>query len=300
MCFTQKEMKDFVIYTVLVGDYDDILQPVIVDDRFDYILFSNNFTESNMGIWQIRLIPVVVENDNKRLSRYPKTHPETLLSDYKASLYIDANIQILNQWVYDRFIELYNHNIEYAGIKLVLTGRDCIYEHAFDMCQWLVEHDYVAIKQCHELYKRGFPRHFGLNENNVIFRIHTERMKAVDEEWWQWIMNYSCRDQFSYMYCIWKNHIPLNYFLPEGEDARNSSHFKLVKHDARPHVIKTKIVKRSFFERLRIKAMRLDTDFYLDKWLKIYKSKYPVLSLYFNSVIIILKIIPRLKHSIAK
>ena len=238
-----------------------------------------------MGIWQIRPIPVVVENDNKRLSRYPKSHPETLLSYYKASLYIDANIQILDRWVYDRFINLYDQNIEHAGIKLVLTGRDCIYEHAFDMCMWLVEHDYVAIKQCHELYKRGFPRHFGLNENNIIFRIHTERMKVVDEEWWQWILNFSTRDQLSYMYCIWKNHVPLNYFLPEGEDARISSHFRLVIHDSRPHVLKTKIVKRSLFERLRVKSRLFNKEGNMKRWLFLCKTRYPVTLLYLDGII---------------
>lgn len=46
-------MKDFVIYTVLVGGYDDVLQPKVVDDRFDYILFSNDFKETKQGIWNI-------------------------------------------------------------------------------------------------------------------------------------------------------------------------------------------------------------------------------------------------------
>lgn len=285
-------MKDFVIYTVLVGDYDDIMLPDVIDDRFDYVLYSNDIKSENIGVWSIRPIAVVIENDNKRLSRYPKTHPETMLSDYKASLYIDANIQIRDQWVYDRFVELYNKKIEYAGVKLVLTGRDCIYEHSFEMCQWLVEHDYVAIRHCHELYKRGFPRHFGLNENNIIFRIHTERMKATDEEWWQWIINYSWRDQFSYMYCIWKHQIPLNYFLPEGEDARNSSHFSLTVHNSRPNVIKTKVVKRCVFEELRIKSKRFNEDNSLEHWLSICKSDFPVASLYLDGLLCIFVNIP--------
>ena len=77
-------------------------QPLKEKDCF----ISNDFKETKQGVWTVREIPRIVENDNKRLSRYPKTHPETLLADYKASLYIDANIQILDQWVYDRFIEL--------------------------------------------------------------------------------------------------------------------------------------------------------------------------------------------------
>lgn len=285
-------MADFVIYTVLVGNYDDIMQPVVVDERFDYVLFSNDVKSENVGVWSVKGIPTNVAKDNKRLSRYPKSHPETMLADYKASLYIDANIQIQDQWVYDRFVELYNQNIEFAGIKLVLTGRNCIYEHSFDMCLWLVEHDYVAIRQCHELYKRGFPRHFGLNENNIIFRIHTNRMKSADEEWWHWITNYSSRDQFSYMYCIWKHDIPLNYFLPEGEDSRNSDHFQLIDHNAKKLVIKTKVIKRSFWESLRISSKRFDVEKNLNNWHKLYKCNHPVTMLYIDGLYSIIINIP--------
>lgn len=280
-------MKEFVIYTVLVGGYDDVLQPKVVDDRFDYVLFSNDFKETKQGVWTVREIPRVVNNDNKRLSRYPKTHPETLLADYKASFYIDANIQILDQWVYDRFIELYNQNIEFAGIQLVLTGRDCIYEHSFDMCQALLEHDYVAIRQCHRLHELGFPRHFGLNENNVLFRIHNDKMKATDEEWWNWILNYSSRDQFSFMYCLWKNGVSLNYFLPKGEDTRNGTHFHLVDHDGDTNVIKTKIIKRGLIEKLRIKSKTFNPDKYHRQWLSMYKSSRPVTTLYLKGLVAI-------------
>ena len=293
-------MKDFIIYTVIVGNYDEVLQPKVIDERFDYALFSNDFKDSYIGVWKIRDIPLVVTNDNKRLSRYPKTHPETLLSEYKASLYIDANIQIQDQWVYDRFVKLYNQKTEYAGIKLVLTGRDCIYEHAFDMCFWLVEHDYVAIRHCHELYKCGFPRHFGLNENNVIFRIHTERMKETDEQWWEWIVNYSCRDQFSYMYCLWKHKIPLCYFLDEGEDARTSNHFLLVHHDGREVVIKTKVIKRGIIEKLRIKSKAFDKEKNLVKWLQIIKSAHPITYLYVDGLFSIVRNIPHLVKAMLK
>lgn len=288
-------MKEFVIYTVLTGGYDDILQPKVIDSRFDYILFTNDIKEDKIvGIWSVRAIPEVILSDNKRLSRYPKTHPETLLSEYKVSLYIDANIQICDQWVYNRFVELYEKKVEFAGIKLVMTGRDCIYEHSFDMCQALLEHDYIAIKQCHELYKRGFPRHFGLNENNVIFRIHTERMKKTDEEWWEWITNYSSRDQFSFMYCLWNNNVELNYFLPEGEDTRNSKHFHLYFHDRNLNVIKTKVIKRGFWERLRIKSNSFNKEYSLGRWLHIYKSSHPVCLLLTDGVISIIRNIPNL------
>lgn len=292
-------MKDFAVYTVLTGHYEEVQQPAVIDNRFSYILFTDDVNIS-AGVWTVKPIPKVVEGDAKRLSRYPKTHPETLLSEYKASLYIDANIQIRDRWVYDRVAELYEKGVDYAGIKLVLTGRDCIYEHTFDICQWLVETQRTAIRQCHALYGKGFPQHFGLNENNVIYRRHTERMKAADQEWWDWIRKYSGRDQFSYMYCLWHNGIELNYFLPEGEDTRNSPHFLLVDHNDRANVKKSKTLKPNIIELLLLKNGSLCPERALRIWRTSYRSRFPVLTLYTLSVLSIFVNIPLAIKAIIK
>jgi len=271
----------YVIYTVLVGGYDDVLQPAVIDERFDYILFSNDFDTDKIGVWNIRKIPIVVENDNKRLSRYPKTHPGTLLSEYEASLYIDANIQISDKWVYDRFIELFNNKIEFAGVKLHVTDRDCIYEHTFDMSHWNAENDTNSIIQCHELYKRGFPRHFGLNENNILYRAHTERIKQVDEEWWWWITNYSFRDQFSYMFCLWKYGIPLTRFMSDEINSRQCMYFRFSTHNKNKRLFKQKWVRKNIFEKLRNYYSRNFESRALNKWHSYYQSNHPVFSLHF-------------------
>lgn len=234
-------MKEFVIYTVMVGHYGEIHQPEVTDDRFDYLLFTNDMTE-DIGVWQIRQFPEVIQGDNKRLSRYPKTHPTELLIGYKASLYIDANLQILERWVYERFLELYNSNVNIAGVQLIATGRDCIYRHSYDMCVLGAEHDKNAIVQMHELRKRGFPDHFGLNENNCIWRRHNDFVKQVDDEWWWWIQHYSYRDQFSYMYCLWRYGVKRSFFLPQGQDTGSSGVFKRYHHNEDPSVASKKWV----------------------------------------------------------
>ena len=40
-------MKKFAVYTASIGGYDEIHQPLAVDDRFDYIFFSNNVNRPN-------------------------------------------------------------------------------------------------------------------------------------------------------------------------------------------------------------------------------------------------------------
>ena len=269
-------MNRFVVYTVMTGGYEQVSQPECIDPRFDYVLFSNDFKDNTNGVWQIRHIDCKLDGDNKRLSRYPKTHPESLLSEYEASLYIDANLSIADNWIYDRFIELFKKGCIYSGIKLLMSGRDCIFEHAFDMSIAGVVHDYDAIVQCHELYKRGFPRHFGLNENNVIFRRHTKEMEEVDKEWWWWITNYTFRDQLSYMYCLWHHNIPISeYFLPEGEDTHNSKRFNFVSHNKTAAVQSKKWVKRGLIEKLRNQSWNYNRNKYSEQWFNVCKSKWP-------------------------
>lgn len=287
-------MKSYAIYTVITGGYEEILQPLLIDDRFDYILFTDIVRSQKIGVWTVRPIPFIKKIDNIRLSRYPKSHPASMLSEYEASLYIDANIQIKDDWIYSRFIELVYNKVEYAGVKLVVTGRDCIYDHAFDMCRMNVEYDHIGIKHCHELFLRGFPPHYGLNENNMIFRLHTDTVKQVDEEWWYWITHFSLRDQFSYMYCLWKFNIPIHYILPMGEDTRNSSHFNFIVHNNNPIVAKRKYKKKGLFEKIRLYALSVNVEDGLQIWTKSYKAKRPYATYCFLSLIAVCKRFPSL------
>lgn len=285
------KMRDFVIYTIMVGGYDDVLQPLAVDDRFDYILFSNDFAETKIGVWEVRPIPIPAEiarSDNKRLSRYPKSHPESMLSEYKASLYMDANIQIADKWIYEKCIEYARRQVQLVTVHLSTIphpfaphARDDIYEHVYDMCSIAVDHDFSAIKQCHALYKKGFPAHYGLNENNLIFRLHTNVMRCVDEEWWWWIVNFSFRDQFSYMYCLWKNNITAEYFFPYGTTVRNTPHFSFRDHGS--DIIKTKkVVKVGLLENIRIRCKNISVkkyNRYCRHWLWLMRLPYPQIAL---------------------
>ena len=55
-------MNRSAIYTSVVGSYDDIRQPLIIDERFDYVLFTDNVTVDRIGVWQVRPIPQVDGN----------------------------------------------------------------------------------------------------------------------------------------------------------------------------------------------------------------------------------------------
>lgn len=240
-------MNKYVVYTVLVGGYDVVLQPLVVDDRFDYVLFTDSDKSENVGIWQVRTIPY--ENkDLTRVSRYPKMHPNVLLSGYDASLYIDANVQITGQSIYDRFIECYNVGVDWAGIQH--PYRDCIYDEAYVI--YGLDTEINIFRWCHQLRSENYPRHRGLFENNVIFRRHNDHTNAVNRMWWNLYKQHTRRDQLTLFYVFWKiPAIKTTLLLPRGESSWNSNTVKIHKHNKISKYSGRRGVDKSFLEHAR-------------------------------------------------
>lgn len=240
-------MKPFVIYTVRTGEYDDIYQPLVIDKRFDYVLFTDEVQSSNVGIWQVRSIPYANE-DKTRLSRYPKMHPNELLANYKASLYIDANVQVSGQRIYDRVVELVDQGVDWAGIKH--PYRDCIYDEAYTI--YGLDTEYNIFRWCHRLRQENYPRHRGLYENNVIFRCHNAKTKDINDMWWDLYNSYTRRDQLTLYYVLWKKaETKTALLLPGGESAWSSDTIRIHKHQNNARQAGRRGIKESFFAHAR-------------------------------------------------
>lgn len=217
-------MNKFVVYTAIVGNYDEIYQPKVVDDRFDYILFSNDIRQKNVGIWQVRDIPYFNENKT-RIARWVKTHPEELLTGYDASVWMDAALIIKTNYVYERFVELYESNVDISSMWH--NQRDCVYDEAVEVVTLGLEHENVVMDWLHKLKKEDYPEHNGLFETNVLYRKHTNyKIIEFDNLWWNCIDSYSKRDQLSFNYSLWKRRIDCPFFFMPKENARNSIHIE--------------------------------------------------------------------------
>jgi len=245
----------FVVYTVITGGFDSVRQPEVIDPRFDYILFTDSVTNPRIGAWTVRKIEYDCK-DSRKKSRFPKIHPEVLLSEYDASLYIDGNICITSQFVYDRCVALATEGVDWAGIK---HKRDCVYDemNAIIGLGWV--HDYEVLDWYRFLRSEKYPDHNGLFENNIIFRRHSQVVKQIDDNWWWTLEEQQVkRDQFSLMYAIWKlPEVKTAYYLSEDENAwNNSGHFDCESHN--PH---KRILKKTLWEKLRDRYVRM---FYWD------------------------------------
>ncbi len=215
-------MNRYVIYTAIVGDYDEILQPKVVDDGFDYILFSNDIKGTNVGVWQVR--PINYHNDiQTKIARWVKTHPEELLPEYKCSVWMDANIRILTNYVYNKTIKLYEDGCLLSSIKHPI--RDCVYEEIAAVVYYNFESYDISIAWGKNLRRLNYPRHFGLNETGVLYRAHSnQKIVSMDNIWWHFISSYSRRDQLSFNYSCWQVGVVCEPFLSQGS-VRDSEDF---------------------------------------------------------------------------
>lgn len=226
-------MNKFVIYSALVGAYDEVPQPAVVDERFDFVLFTNEIHNERIGVWQVR--PIQYENrDTTRIARYVKTHPESLLPEYDISVWVDMNVLIKTNYLYERVVQLRSEGVKVSS--MCHLGNDCIYEEAFSVMHMRVERESVILDWCPRLYKEKYPRHNGLCETNVLFRQHKmSEVAALDAFWWDCIREHSRRDQLSFNYSLWRKGIPCHYMMGERKNVRNTEHFGIIKHKNNQH-----------------------------------------------------------------
>lgn len=221
-------MNKKAIYTSVVGKYDSLTNPKYIIPNWDYICFSNNIKKKKGSIWEIRPIPFKHSN-NTILSRYPKMNPHIVLKEYEYSLWIDANIEILDDFVEQRLNELIGNEIILSLIPH--PYRDCIYKEA----KYCIDRDrdsrMIIEKQVAFLKKEKYPENNGLFENGLIFRYHTDpKITSMDKEWWKIYLRFSKRDQLSLCYLIWKNNIHCEPFTSIGFSVRNIPSIRFTPH----------------------------------------------------------------------
>ena len=286
----------FAIYTACIGGYDDILQPIVVDDRFDYILFTNDIKETNIGVWQVRKVEYT-NSDKTRIARYIKTHPHELLSEYATTLWMDSSLQIISQKVYDRYVELVNNNVDVASVKH--PKRDCIYEEAFEVASrqypGALEYEDIALKWCHKLWEEHYPIHNGLFETSILFRRNNTIVNKLDDLWWECINNYSKRDQLSFNYVLWKTKPTVDKFLKNGEHMLKSDKVRYRQHAT---VSIRKALPLNHWQQIRYKYRVHNRENALKYWYLYMKSPMPILLLHCHGSMI--AIYTKLKSKILK
>lgn len=223
----KKNLKK-VIFTTITGGYDYIPQPRVIAKDFEYILFTNDMPEQQLGVWQVRHIPYKSSN-NVKLSRWVKTHPHILLDSYDVSLYHDCNVIVDKHEYFDRINELIEENTPIAFMSHIF--RHCIYEEGFEVMYLNIEKVLKVLREMAHIKHDNYPVNNGLVEANCIYRNHHDpKVIQFCEKWWYMIDNYTQRDQLSCNYVAWKCGLEIEYILPKGNSTRNHPYIHCNKH----------------------------------------------------------------------
>lgn len=237
---TEYRMTKKVVYTCLTGNYDNLPIHSYLDFDYDYICFTDNdelLKNKNWGAWKIK--PLEFSNlDNTKNARWHKLHPHLLFSEYDESIWIDANIAIKSNWIFN-LVE------EKKSEHKILVPIHYEIDSIFDDIEFVVN---VIHKESREnadrvinfLKENNFPENYGLNETNLIFRRHNDKeIINLMEDWWYFIENFSKRDQFSFSFVLWKHgikpsEIAIPNLRPLANDFRIDEAHKLTSYYKRP------------------------------------------------------------------
>lgn len=195
--------EKIAIYTCIINGYDEVMEPLAVEDNCDYFLISDK-PPKDLKIFQwINYKDVVPDQytDYATINRYCKMHAHEIFSAYRYSIYLDGKVQIVNN------IKSYIYNTGKLGISLHKHGfMDCIYVEGIRMVGVGISNSAEVIDQMRRYLYDGMPRHYGTFECRVVVRDHNNISgNKVMEEWFEEYYNNAKRDQFSLSYVLWKN-----------------------------------------------------------------------------------------------
>lgn len=218
--------KKVVIYTAISQGYDIIKDPSFVSKDCDYICFSDKFHKSS--VWSVRNFPEELNDlDQVRKCRKLKILPHRYLKEYDYSIWIDGNINIVND-----VMKIINKELLDNEKKLLTFEhpyRNCIYDEALECIAQKKDSKSVIEKQVNKYRLKNMPTNLGLVESNVIVRKHNDKeVISLAEAWWNEIDTESRRDQLSFNYVVWKTHF--KYDLLSGNSRGSSQYFELGKH----------------------------------------------------------------------
>lgn len=234
-----KNNKEGVIYTCITGNYDELNNHSYINSNWDYVCFTDDLSIKNKKhlIWKIKPL-IFSKTDNVRINRWHKIHPHVLFPKYKRSIYMDANINILN----NKFFNDINTAIKKSSkISMgIHPTRNCIYDEMKACLKYGKDDSLIMKKQMDLIKKSGFPKDYGLFENNIIYREHNDKdIIKIMNDWWWWVLNYSRRDQLSFMYVLWKNKFKV---LPLSNNSYRNS-YKISFWKNKKHITKEELIQ---------------------------------------------------------
>ncbi|MCR4665733.1 MAG: glycosyltransferase [Desulfovibrio sp.] len=215
-----------MIFSAVSKDYDSVKIPHVPDPHCDYILFSDT-PKRETGLWQIRPIPFW-NQDPTRITRYVKLHPHLLCPGYKAAMWVDQNVLLLD--VFHREIEDFLASDCPIGTFYHPT-RAGFHEESL-ACMQLHKDSMDTLKRQLACYMGEKVPEDGLYYTNVVlFNLSHPLLPSLLAAWWAEIERFSKRDQISLPYALKKVNASCHPLARRGICAGNHPKFGVLPHD---------------------------------------------------------------------
>ncbi|MEX2014759.1 MAG: glycosyltransferase domain-containing protein [Candidatus Saccharimonadales bacterium] len=232
---TVRKPRRIAVYTSLTKNYDLLKLPEIIDERFDYIAYSDDPIDG-MGVFDVRkLNQPDFKTDSSRATRYPKTHPHVLLKSYEVAVWMDASMMIVGDLapLVDEFIK--------SGRPIgnaTHPHRQSLHEE-LEACIDLGKDDVEILKKQLQFYDSiNFDTSDLANNGVMLFNLNHPKLNRVMENWWEQICRFSKRDQLSFNYALFKNKANRYKLTEPPADVRNYPAFVFVPHTTEPKILK--------------------------------------------------------------
>ena len=206
-----------VIYTVIFGDYDNLKEPTIISDGWDYICFTNQPLKSD--VWKI--VQVKTDKPNHIIAREISIYPYDYLEGYDIAMSVGGQVGVKS--------DLNNYLLDLECLNLLShPDRQCIYQELMQIALREKDSWQNVIKSAEYFHKEKMPQNNGLYATGIMGRdLHNSKVKGFCKIWLLELNRFCFRDQVSLAYCIWKwqfkhiNTIDFNVLFNE---------FQLTKH----------------------------------------------------------------------
>lgn len=189
-------MNKVAVYTVMVGDYEDVVTDQITNDKFDYYIVTDDKDIKLPSKYKLFLVEK--SDDPKKYSRKLKLLIHQYLKDYDTYIYLDANYKIITD-----IGRLLNHHTKDILIKKH-PQRNCIYQEGKRIVE-LGKDSKQTIETQLNKYKELIKPSAGLYENGFFIRNNNEKTNNFYESWYKEIEEHSYRDQISLPYILKTN-----------------------------------------------------------------------------------------------
>jgi hypothetical protein len=239
-----------IVYTVIIGDYDDIyaIPENVQKSSISFYIVSDKLRDVPSG-WEL----LIVENNNLsyvEFNRFYKMHPHVLFDTANDSLYIDANISVRGK--VEEFYSLCNE--QSLAIAMFQHPERCALKGEILQLKILGYDYFFNLNKAYHRYK-----FYDLNdvffEANIIYRKHSEEVKKAMFDWFYEFSNFVKRDQLSLKYICFKNNIDV-YNLGEHDARNKQNYFRYTNHKSKKN--KSKKIFAKYINKV-ISCLKLDS-----------------------------------------